>query len=503
MSFTCLMALALLLLGSSVMPGQDALAQTRLGLFFTKEEIEIWKQRAQSGPYRSAGDAQAHSPGDWDRIKANAEAFVANPSAQRWTGNTAGRCINQNDHYPTTPNATMGNQIRDAAFAYLITGNAAYKKAVRNELITMAGLPGTQWQGTVWRGVNDSCLDDLPNGYDPALQIVGTWGRKLVLAYDFIRFELSISDRTTLDRWFINFGMRFEIPIYKRVLETIWPNRSVDDYRSSPYAAQYAYILYYNGPQWGWWHSGWANWMTAGMGTISLIGLVTDDPYLKNQGKRYFKELVRYGMWPEGAVGDLYRWDADGYNGASPCSKGWAYAGAQLGDMALMAEGYARAGDKSLYNYTTTEGYNGTSNGSSVKGLKMAILYYQGLVNGSIVKPGTRDARKVADARYRIDSRCDDFASTGETGAMNWRGIHDIWSGAVANRYYRDSMITQGYRRQQSGAPAYPSDPNGIYNGGASVWEGSQATLPGVLFMFGQMEDKVNPYPSQQELPAP
>jgi hypothetical protein len=493
MNFTRLVIFTPLLLGFSMMSAQDTLAQTRLGVFFAKGELEIWKQRSVGGPYRTDGDAQTNSPGDWTRILANANSFLANPSSERWAGNTLGRCFTQND-MAFAPNASQGRLMRDAAFAYLITGNTAYKTAVRNELITMAGLPGTQWQGSVWRGTNNNCITALPNSYDPTLVIM-VWMGKVALAYDFIRFELPAADRTTLDRWLIDFGLRFEPPIYKRIFETIWPNRSIDDYSFSPYSPQYTYILYYNGPQWGWWHSGWANWNITGMTTMSIIGLITNHAYLKAQGKRYFKEFIRYGIWPEGATGDLYRWDADGYNGANPCSKGWAYSGSQLGPIALIAEGFARTGDPSLYDYTSAEGYNGTSDGSSVKGLKMAIEYYQGLVSGAVVKAGTRSASKAADARYRIDSQCDDFTSTGELGTINWRGIHDVWSGAVANRYYKDSELTQGYRRQQSGAPAYPSNPSGIFSGGASVWEGPNALLPGLLFMFGQMEGKVNPYP--------
>ena len=57
---------------------------TRLGLHVTQEELDIWRQRAASGPYKSTGDVSANSPGDWDRIKAHADRFLNNPSTGGW-----------------------------------------------------------------------------------------------------------------------------------------------------------------------------------------------------------------------------------------------------------------------------------------------------------------------------------------------------------------------------------------------------------------------------------
>ena len=54
------MTLALLIL-ATIMP-YNAIAQTRLGLHVTQEELNIWKQRAQNGPYKSTGDVRTNSP---------------------------------------------------------------------------------------------------------------------------------------------------------------------------------------------------------------------------------------------------------------------------------------------------------------------------------------------------------------------------------------------------------------------------------------------------------
>lgn len=70
-----------------VAPGGGA--NTRLGLFHTSDEVTIWQARAASGPYKTAGDVSTNSPGDFTRIASNASAFLSNPTADRWTGQTA------------------------------------------------------------------------------------------------------------------------------------------------------------------------------------------------------------------------------------------------------------------------------------------------------------------------------------------------------------------------------------------------------------------------------
>ncbi len=63
-------------------------AQNRLGLHFTQEELNIRRQRAQNGPYKTRGDVCTNSPGDWERIVGHANAFLSNPSGERWKGQT-------------------------------------------------------------------------------------------------------------------------------------------------------------------------------------------------------------------------------------------------------------------------------------------------------------------------------------------------------------------------------------------------------------------------------
>ena len=116
----------------------DLYAQTRLGLHFTKEELEIWKKRAVSGPYRVKGDAQLNSPGDWTRVVAEANEFLANPSADRWVGYTGTGCFPSGDTYEPKVKAV---RMQSAAFVWLVTGNDKYLAPIKEELLWHAQQP--------------------------------------------------------------------------------------------------------------------------------------------------------------------------------------------------------------------------------------------------------------------------------------------------------------------------------------------------------------------------
>jgi hypothetical protein len=472
-----------LLLGFALLSGQNAFAQKRLGLFFTAEELEVWKLRAKNGPYKTAADVSTNSPGDWTRILSNANSFLSNPSAERWKGNTLGRCLAHSD-LSIKPSWALGRKLRDAAFTYLITGDVSYKNAVQTELKAQAAMPGVQWSGPLWSA--PMCDETKLGGtHNPVLEI-HQFMLHMLLGYDFIRLELSSTDRATLDKWFLDFSNRFEPVNYKRHLEKRWPKRAADDYSSSPYSTAPKHKTHFNGPDWSAWHGAWGNQYHLGMLVHGLTGIMTDNSNLMGQAKRYFKEFVKYNIWPDGTMGDLHRWNDNG----DPC-KGFWYTASQSEDMAAMAEAFARTGDFELYNYTTSEGYAGTAGGS--KSLKTAIRTHQGLANNSVKRYATTNATEATDPRYLIGSDCSAFPSTGKRSASPWRGVNDIWGAAIANRFYKDNAIKDGYMRRGTGFPGYPKSPN---HSCGSAWEGAHCTFPGILFMFGQMEDQSSPYPS-------
>jgi hypothetical protein len=128
-------------------------AQAQTGLFYTPQEITVWQDRAVNGLYKSAGDAGPGTPGDWDRIVANAQNFLNDPDQDHITGQPAGTCWDSNDdgepgNHANDPEdvSTAGWRMADAGFYYLITGDTNYATAVRNELMSQAAEPGVDFR---------------------------------------------------------------------------------------------------------------------------------------------------------------------------------------------------------------------------------------------------------------------------------------------------------------------------------------------------------------------
>src|SRR5262249_34383280 len=114
----------------------EAHAATRLGRHVTQEESNIWRQRAQSGPYKTQGDVpgQPYSPGDWTRVTKNATSFFNNPTGQHLFGQTTDSCVQLRQNI--IGNRANGEPLRDAAFYYLVTGNTDYRSKVLTELLS-------------------------------------------------------------------------------------------------------------------------------------------------------------------------------------------------------------------------------------------------------------------------------------------------------------------------------------------------------------------------------
>jgi hypothetical protein len=476
MNFRQPLAVGLMILGISVVPGRNAIAQTRIGLHVTQEELAIWKQRAASGPYKMKGDVSTNSPGDWTRIQSNANAFLSNPSAESWSGQQAAECLKlakqTTGSYPS-PGRKRGDKLRDAAFAYIITGDSRYRDAAKKELLAQAAQPGTNFANkTRWCGGITG--DDAPT-FD-----ITTWLTKLLFGYSYIRGSISAEERATLDTWFLNAGTFWEYPS-RVTVEKRFPNRNKDDYAtlgSGWHAATCTFgkcITHYNGWKRYNLQEGWNNRAGSQVRFYGLVGIFLDNSYLKSQAKRYLKEWLRYAVFPDGTQAEFSRW-----TDIRP-GQGWQYAGLMLGSMITLADHFARSGDTELYNYETSEGISPMIPAGGPKSLRSVLTLWLKHVNLAVVRYGTDQASRYGQPSYLIKSH-DELVKEAR--------VHDIIA-AQANVYFKDSFLKSIYTRTAAGAPAYPSYPA---SGGYEPWGGEWGLYPGVLFMFGQMEGKVWPY---------
>jgi hypothetical protein len=462
--------IALFMLGVSMILGRTASAQTRLGLHVTQEELNIWKQRAKSGPYKTKGDVRPNSPGDWDRILSNANSFRSNPSQERWNGYTGSGCMTGSH---TGPGLERGVKLRDAAFAYLILEDTSYRDAVRNELLAQASLSGTDFGNTTKFSTASGCLGQQTGA--AAMQDINAWVLHLTIGYDYIRSSLTSTQRTALDEWFLN-AATFLNKRPAEVARSRWPNRDNDDYSSSPDPQGPAQngVLYFGGPVCYQWAQAWSNLPQSQTKTAGLIGVMLNNTSLINSAKRFMKEWMRYNIYPDGSSCELDRWQTNARQ------RGFGYWGATISHFVIFADALARTGDTELYEYTTSDGRYASLGGP--KNIFTVMTRYLQLRDHTVKRYATASASENGNATYLID---------GEDST--YHAIGDVFM-APANLFFRDSYIKTHYMRTWSGAPDYPTTPPV----GVSNWGGAHGALPGLLFMFGQMEGKVQPYPGKK-----
>lgn len=459
---------------------------TRLG--FTSREKAEWLIRSNAGPYRNTGDTSTNSPNDWTRIKANAEAFIV-PGASddsRWAGNTGSNCMLTNG----PSNRGYGQKMRDAAFLYFITGETAYRDSVLTELLAQAGTTGTDFTNTIkW----------CPTQGGQTFFETANWMSKLGFAYNFIREGISGANQTTLDAWFSGYGIYAEGYLHS-VINDRYPNRKSDDYASTPQAEGACHAtLYMRGNNTfatcaDEWRFAWYNQTSAIARAMAIVAHIVDNATLKTESERFVKEWLAYGVFFDNT--DSIATTAEYYrccnsNTARFPNLGWGYSSDIIEDMATIADLRARDGDPELYNYSTSVGQYGSEGGP--KTLQKVIETHLRMADHSILRYGVKTTSEFgggAIAANLIDAAYSGVNASGVNVTANY--VFDISTAGIVNKFYNDAYFKSTYTRVNSAMPNYPSVPTSCCTTG---WEGGWSIWPGVLFMHGQMEGKVWPYP--------
>jgi hypothetical protein len=314
---------------------------------------------------------------------------------------------------------------------------------------------------------------------------------KLLLAYDYVKNTMTQQQRDTLDHWFLGFGQLFEELTVGRFVLPRWPDRNTytqDSQYNDPQAGTQSLNInaYFGGPEIFQMGGAWGNTPTAAMVPVALISIMQNDSTLQASVKRYFKEALMFMVYPQGAGTDFFRGADNDY--AVPC-QGWRFLSRSIGDLTIMADVFARAGNTELYDYSTSHGVLGTAGSDDLsqqpKSLKTTILWHMAYIDGTFNRYQTDNSDNVGNQDFRIDTDCVTPASVG-----------DVHYGPMANRFFKDTRIQSIYLRTAPGAPGYPASPAGD----PWVWAGNHGHFPGLLFMFGQMEDEASPY---EGLPVP
>ena len=476
----CLFVFGLLLSTPPLVQAQTWEGNQRLGLHVTRQELAIWKKRARLGPYVKKGDASENSPADWERINENARQFLENPAADRYLGGYTGPgCVPKSSEYNPTQ---LGINLRDAAFIYLINGDVRYGEAVRKELLAQAAEPLVNFSVTSrWCFLADA---------DPGF-VITEWLIRLLFAYDYTKTTFSTQERTRLDRWFLNAGIYFQqgLDIYygKRFENRLKNNYRLQAHSTIGEAHDPKDYMYYGSPTVGFFAKGYNNRNGTIARFVGTVGVFLKNERLIQCAKRWFFEWMRYGVFPTGDVADLHR----GLENPKEPEKGLNYLFSVVQAMADLADVLARNGDNSLYEYQTSEGYFGTqTNGKDPKSLLLVVQNALHYLNGKNRHYATTNIQQASDSLFLIDG-LDPHLSNAN------RIVYDTWF-SMANHYYQSKEIQANYLRKAPGTRPYPAWPRGI--GPNQPWGGQAHIYPGMLFMFGQLEGIVKPYPNPPRL---
>ena len=464
----CMLLLSLLPFANKINNTASA-ASTRLGLHVTQEEIEIWRERAEIGPYREINDAGRNNRGEWLRIDNNAQSFLNNPSAERWIPKILeGTTCPTPENMGGNPDRRQGDKIRDAAFYYLLFGGEKYLTAVRNELIAQVSEPTTDFSKMLCE------LSMWQNQHDHSSRML-----KQLFAYDYVRNDLSEQDRAVLDKWFLEAAI-----FYQELIDAALGKAFTDRFGPDKKATQSAIsnqvgagrYAYYGGPEM---HSvglNHNNRATVAMAFVGSVGIMLDNETLKRSSKEFVKEFIEHAIYADGTLTDFIRVTTTNEE------QGWSYSVHQGDGVIMIADAFARAGDTSLYEYKATGGHHEAygENKDLLLMMKGSVSY----IDGTFERYGTSDPKEVGNPEFLINGW--KLAPGGSVGGY----VYDV-SWAQANVYYQDQQVRDAYTRE-SVSWEYPSSP---LSGGANSWGGVSGVYPSKLFMFGQMEGKVWPYP--------
>ena len=452
--------------------------------YATSVELDEWYSRTLNGPYRVAGDVSANSPGDWQRIDANAENFRSNPSQGRWVQPGTGY-IKNGDPWPGGSGSGVSinnvSVFMDAAFKAMLTGDADLKSKVKTELLWQIREPSIS-------SLNYSRWDPDYPGFWPS-PIFGTsrWIQRWFAARDFLgRDYFTTGENEELDRWFYGHANYFAHLLHKELSRSgRYPNRLNEDW--STWTARRSSVKYA-------WEGGQTidfpamiyNNRQSSMGVN--FGVVV--PYLKRYGYAaptsggpsygfrtvdqlvhhswvWFNELLISTIFPVGAMGDFERGSCN-----NPVL-GRGYSLALMGAMSELADAHARIGDFRLYDLTTTFGYNGTQGTPTLAGFSSgkSLLF----VKTFMMKYG--DGSTYASRTWCGNSLYDP------------RQVTDL-TAARANLFYNDAWLKSAIERTASGFPNYPSSPTSSGSWGSqNAWRGEQNHSVGLLFQYGQMQN--------------
>jgi regulation of enolase protein 1 (concanavalin A-like superfamily) len=458
----------------------------RLGLHVTGEELQHWRARWSGG----GGDSflNARISEERTRVTNNKNAFMSNPSGHlyRYTiqSTDSSGCITGNvqsipDHGDGGLQTARHRAavVRDAAFWALVSDAPLAERqnvlnAVRNVMLQQPDQQNVNnWyvqHSTPWCPLSKDQID-APTPFFVITHAVLT----SLFAYDYLDVAISeglipdftAAQREKMRKWFVAWAYKVE-PNGRYHMDRAfndWWNR---DLRLKGYTGNWIYPdIYQGGPTATTIGNLWNNRRVREASYIAVAGVKFDESYLQGYATRWFEDLIRYHVYPQGTMVDMHR--------------GW---GSQLGGLGYMSllhahamtgvDVLARADVANLYEFSTTQGHNGTAGAPHAPATDPGKNYK--FAAETIARYGnhTWDRRNGNNQRYSFHD-----------GNL---GYHDRL--IVGNLYWKSNLVRDFYRGQNGMHPWRVTA-----NGGSDL--NDSWSLPAPYLMWADLEGKVWPYP--------
>jgi len=464
------------------------------GVFYGTDDLALWRQRINGSAFVSANDVVQGSPADWTTIKSNAQSF------------TSGREPAWDDANTTLLRTTHGTLLRDAAFVYLVRGDASLLPGIRARLLTEARNPANELQRR--------CLRDLGGPMIDAWFGEASWLLRYSVAYDFARGGLSADDRTVID----NFLRRNAYVLAAQLdlgLGWLFPNRHSGNYnvRSRDAAAtgdaaytkeradtngdcrvdsadpaigstNYNYVRAdgSTGPRTSLLSQWYNNRKAVNAAFVGAAGVLLGDADLIVRAKRYVMEWLAYSVWPDGSQGEYLR------NGDyCIANQGVIYAAANEQSALLIARLLTRQGDRSLFSHRTRLGLFGSESveGDGDKSIELVISTHVRLLTGDLKwymhegwkssqAPRAQTALGATQVSYNAGSPMDDYHELGMLLAAR-----DLTSLPINGLVLRQSSVTKTRFPGSTGLPVATG-----FGSWAGSWTDAFNALPAMLFLY-------------------
>ena len=459
-----------------------------LGLHVTAQELVIWRDRWDNGV---PGDSFLNTRVDEERARlTNHSNTVANDiGGHLWfipsmNTDSQGRYSSQ----PSPSMSTARNQagrLLNAAFTALVTQNAARMNQIGSILHQQPDQTRCQFADDPgWAYGVAQMRDASVPGFEVShavIQHLHTYTYHQSAVQEGWANDLTSAQHTKIRNWYRSWadynldGMEVRLD---QAFNDGWTSGDYSSFRTNVCTFCGSGVVYDGGPTVYTLHDRFNNRFARTVAAVGLTGLLLDDAHLKERAWRATRDALIYAFWPQGAITDNQR-------ASMSASERWqqAYIILNLSHILPMVDAFARAGDPSLYQFTTTQGELGTagapSNTTGNTESEKSFLF--------AIRAVARYGNRTYD-RYAVGERID-FRGPFQVNSVGKDnlGAHDAW--IYANLYYQDMGLPRDWYRGEGGQPTW------VIHGNGTTDLNDAWSFPAPYLMWAGLEGQVWPYP--------